>query len=55
MNPEHAGHFIESHLDSAYKGEWVHVDMAGPSQKNDRATGYGVALVLGLLQAPAFC
>lgn len=50
-----AGHFIESHLDSAYKGEWVHVDMAGPSEKNDRATGYGVALVLGLLQAPAFC
>jgi probable aminopeptidase NPEPL1 len=50
-----AGHFIESHLDPSYEGDWVHVDMAGPDSKNERATGYGVALVLGLLQAPAFC
>ena len=29
----------------------VHVDMAYPSHQNERATGYGVALVLGLLNA----
>jgi probable aminopeptidase NPEPL1 len=49
-----AGHFIESHLDASYQGDWVHIDMAGPGTKNERATGYGVALVLGLLQAPGF-
>lgn len=49
-----AGHFIESHIDSNYQGDWVHVDMAGPDSKNERATGYGVALVLGLLNAPGF-
>mmetsp|Transcript_23394 Transcript_23394/g.35567 ORF Transcript_23394/g.35567 Transcript_23394/m.35567 type:complete len:551 (-) Transcript_23394:102-1754(-) len=49
-----AGHFIETHLDSEYAGDWVHVDMAGPDTKNDRATGYGVALVLGLVGADGF-
>lgn len=49
-----AGHFIESHLDPSYQGDWVHVDMAGPGTKNERATGYGVGLVLSLLQAPGF-
>lgn len=49
-----AGHFIEAHLASNYKGDWVHVDMAGPDTKMERATGYGVGLVLGLLEAPGF-
>ena len=50
-----AGHFIESHIDEAYKGDWCHVDMAGPDSRSDgRATGYGVALVLGLCKAPGF-
>lgn len=49
-----AGHFVEAHLDENYDGDWVHVDMAGPSTKNERATGYGVALVLGLLAVPGF-
>lgn len=49
-----AGHFIESHIDENYAGDWVHVDMAGPDSKNERATGYGVALVLSLLEAPGF-
>ena len=44
-----AGHFIEAHLHPDYKGEWLHVDMAGPATKEERGTGYGVALVLGLL------
>ena len=49
-----AGHFIESHLDKDYKGGWLHVDMAGPASKNERGTGYGVGLILSLLNAPGF-
>lgn len=49
-----AGHFIESHIDPKYKGEWLHVDMAGPAWKADRGTGYGVGLVLALVGAPGF-
>jgi probable aminopeptidase NPEPL1 len=49
-----AGHFIESHLDENYKGGWLHVDMAGPSLKDERGVGYGVGLVLALLEAPVF-
>ncbi|VEU40566.1 unnamed protein product [Pseudo-nitzschia multistriata] len=49
-----AGHFIESHLDESYEGGWLHVDMAGPGTKGERATGYGVGLVLSLLDAPGF-
>ncbi len=39
-----AGHFIEMQL-SAYQGEWLHVDIAGPAWSSDRGTGYGVALL----------
>ena len=49
-----AGHFIESHLDEAYKGGWMHVDMAGPAANGERSSGYGVGLVLSLLEAPGF-
>jgi len=49
-----AGHFIESHLDDSYCGGWLHVDMAGPGSDGERATGYGVGLVLSLLDAPGF-
>lgn len=49
-----AGHFIESHIDDSFDGEWVHVDMAGPGSQNDRGTGYGVGLVLGVLEAEGF-
>lgn len=45
-----AGHFIESHIDPSFKGDWIHVDMAGPSYKDGRATGYGVAFLLELLK-----
>lgn len=44
-----AGHFIESHLCSSYKGKWIHVDMAGPGMKAERGTGYGVALLATLV------
>ena len=49
-----AGHFIESHLDKDYEGGWLHVDMAGPGTNGARGTGYGVGLVLSLLEAPGF-
>ena len=49
-----AGHFIESHLDPEYKGGWLHVDMAGPAVNGERGTGYGVGLILSLLNAPGF-
>ncbi|KAH8052990.1 manganese ion binding protein [Aureococcus anophagefferens] len=37
-----------------YAGAWLHVDIAGPAFKDDRATGFGVALVLGLLEVDGF-
>ena len=49
-----AGHFIEDHIDPGYKGGWLHVDMAGPGTKGERGTGYGVGLVLSLVEAPGF-
>uniref|UniRef100_A0A7S1ZBT7 Cytosol aminopeptidase domain-containing protein n=1 Tax=Trieres chinensis TaxID=1514140 RepID=A0A7S1ZBT7_TRICV len=49
-----AGHFIEAHLDGNYKGGWLHLDMAGPSEASQRGTGYGVGLVLSLLNVPGF-
>eukprot|EP00977_Amphora_coffeiformis_P024933 scaffold17681_cov155-Amphora_coffeaeformis.AAC.4 len=49
-----AGHFIESHLDADYEGGWLHVDMAGPAVSAERGTGYGVALILSLLNVPGF-
>lgn len=49
-----AGHFIEQHLDESYEGGWLHVDMAGPGSDGERGTGYGVGLVLSLLEAPGF-
>ena len=45
-----AGQFIGNHL-SGFKGDWLHVDMAGPAMSMGRATGYGVALLLTLLDA----
>ena len=45
-----AGLFIGSHLQGAFNfpGVWVHVDMAYPVHSGERATGYGVALLLVL-------
>ena len=44
-----AGHFIEDHLAEGWKGKWLHVDIAGPALKDGRATGYGPALLVQLL------
>ena len=49
-----AGNFIGENLHPDFKGAWMHVDMAGPAFVDDRATGYGVALVLGLLEVDGF-
>ena len=49
-----AGHFIEAHISPDYKGGWLHVDMAGPGTKAERGTGYGVGLVLSLVDAPGY-
>ncbi|KAI8907409.1 cytosol aminopeptidase family, catalytic domain-containing protein [Gorgonomyces haynaldii] len=46
-----AGHFVESHLDKDYKGEWVHVDIAGPSFIKERGTGFGVGLLYALAKS----
>ena len=46
-----AGHFVESHLNEEWlglKGEWGHIDIAGPAVSEGRGTGYGVALVYEL-------
>mmetsp|Transcript_29465 Transcript_29465/g.71644 ORF Transcript_29465/g.71644 Transcript_29465/m.71644 type:complete len:500 (-) Transcript_29465:98-1597(-) len=41
-----AGLFIWRHLDATgYKGKWCHIDMASCSKFDDRATGYGAALL----------
>jgi probable aminopeptidase NPEPL1 len=43
-----AAQFIANNLDADYTGAWVHVDMAAPVHVGDRATGYGVALLVDL-------
>lgn len=49
-----AGQFIASHLGSfltpAVGGKWLHIDMAYPVFEGDRATGYGVGLLHGLVE-----
>jgi len=43
-----AGLFILAHLGFDYSGTWMHVDMAAPVHNGERATGYGVALLVSL-------
>jgi probable aminopeptidase NPEPL1 len=43
-----AGLFILAHLGFDYPGVWMHVDMAAPVHCGERATGYGVALLVSL-------
>jgi len=37
-----------AHLGFDYPGTWMHVDMAAPVHCGERATGYGVALLVSL-------
>ncbi|KAM8867148.1 putative aminopeptidase NPEPL1 isoform 1-T1 [Synchiropus picturatus] len=43
-----AGLFINSHLGFDWPGVWVHVDIASPVHAGERATGFGVALLMAL-------
>uniref|UniRef100_A0AAX7TCC2 Cytosol aminopeptidase domain-containing protein n=1 Tax=Astatotilapia calliptera TaxID=8154 RepID=A0AAX7TCC2_ASTCA len=43
-----AGLFIASHLGFDWPGVWVHVDIAAPVHAGERATGFGVALLMAL-------
>lgn len=49
-----AGQFIGNHIEEFLSpevgGKWLHIDMAGPSFESERATGYGVALMYGLVE-----
>jgi probable aminopeptidase NPEPL1 len=44
-----AAQFIFSHIDDTGV-KWVHVDLAGPAFRNDRGTGFGVALLVEAVQ-----
>lgn len=49
-----AGQFIGNHLGDEFEknGKWLHVDMASPAycKADERATGFGVALLCSILQ-----
>lgn len=47
-----AGQFIANHMQGYIDkgGVWCHIDMAAPSEKDERATAYGVALLLTALE-----
>jgi len=50
--PSCAAQFIGNHISDFLDngGKWVHIDMASPGEEAERATGYGVALLLTALQ-----
>ena len=48
------GNFIGEHLHKEYEGGWLHCDIAGPASIEERGTGFGVALVLGILEVEGF-
>lgn len=50
-----AGLFVAAHLGFDYPGIWMHVDMATPVHYGERATGYGVALLLSLFGSHTNC
>ena len=45
-----AAEFVRAHL-NGHGGSWLHIDMAGPSMRGGRATGFGVALLMALVDA----
>ena len=49
-----AGTFIYENLHEDFKGEWLHVDLAGPAFADERGTGFGVALVLSIFDVAGF-
>ncbi|XP_022094544.1 probable aminopeptidase NPEPL1 [Acanthaster planci] len=49
-----AGLFIGAHIGFDYPGTWIHLDIASPSHSGERATGYGVALLVALFGRASF-
>ena len=51
-----AGNFINeaAFANTDFKGHWIHIDLAGPAMADERGTGFGVALVLALLEVAGF-
>jgi len=49
-----AANFVYENLWEDWEGEWLHVDLAGPATDNERGTGFGVALALGLFEVEGF-
>lgn len=49
-----AANFVHEHLNDAFDGGWLHVDLAGPAWLDERGTGFGVGLTLALLQVDGF-
>eukprot|EP00299_Pterocystis_sp_00344_P011768 c5546_g1_i2.p1 GENE.c5546_g1_i2~~c5546_g1_i2.p1 ORF type:complete len:128 (+),score=28.36 c5546_g1_i2:112-495(+) len=47
-----AGQFLGNHISEYLEqgGKWCHVDIAFPAEDGERATGYGVALLLQMLK-----
>jgi len=45
-----AAHFIMEHIPVRYMQRWLHLDIAGPASDMDRGTGFGVGLLLQLLE-----
>lgn len=45
-----AAQFVYSHVQDLDL-PWLHIDLAGPAFRDERATGYGVALTVGLCRA----
>ncbi|MBK8978973.1 MAG: leucyl aminopeptidase family protein [Planctomycetes bacterium] len=45
-----AAAFIHWHLPESPEPRWLHVDLAGPAFREDRGTGFGVALLADLLR-----
>lgn len=43
-----AGLFVGANLGFDFPGVWIHIDMASPAYCGERATGYGVALLVTL-------
>ena len=48
-----AGQFIGNHIEEylAEGGKWMHIDMAGPVHAGEKATGFGVGLLFGVVNA----
>ena len=40
-----AANFIWEHVQPQFGGGWLHVDLAGPAFREERATGFGTLLL----------